>query len=60
MEGLQWKTEYKKVPVAYNIKKLQMGCTIEDDKILTDDIFDKILAWEDEVQSVDVVIFQKG
>ena len=59
MEGLQWKLEYKKVPVAYNIKKLQMGATIEDDKVLTDDIFDQILAWEDEVQSVDVVQFQK-
>jgi translation elongation factor EF-1beta len=59
MDGLHWKTEYKKVPVAYNIKKLQMGCTIEDDKVLTDDIFDKILEWEDEVQSVDVVSFQK-
>lgn len=58
-EGLQWKTQYKKVPVAYNIKKLQLGFTIEDDKVLTDDIFDKILAWEDEVQSVDIVEFQK-
>jgi elongation factor 1-beta len=59
MDGLLWKTEYKKVPVAYNIKKLQMGCIIEDDKVSTDDLFDQILAWEDEVQSVDVVSFQK-
>ena len=36
-----------------------MSCVIEDDKVLTDDIFDKILAWEDDVQSVDVVSMQK-
>jgi len=59
MDGLVWKTEYKKVPVAYNIKKLQMGCVVEDDKVSTDDLFEKILAWEDEVQSVDIASFQK-
>jgi len=59
MDGLYWKTEYKKVPVAYNIKKLQMGCIVEDDKVCTDDLFDAIQVWEDEVQSVDVVSFQK-
>jgi len=59
MDGLLWKTEYKLIPVAYKIKKLQMGCIIEDDKVSTDDLFDKVLAWEDEVQSVDVESFQK-
>jgi elongation factor 1-beta len=59
MDGLQWRTEYKKVPVAYGMYKLQMGCTIEDDKVLTDDLFDKITVWEDEVQSVDIASFQK-
>eukprot|EP01017_Pseudomicrothorax_dubius_P017122 TRINITY_DN19448_c0_g1_i1.p1 TRINITY_DN19448_c0_g1~~TRINITY_DN19448_c0_g1_i1.p1 ORF type:complete len:264 (+),score=110.71 TRINITY_DN19448_c0_g1_i1:53-844(+) len=59
IDGLLWKTEYKKIPVAYNIKKLQIGCTIEDDKVSTDDLFEKITAWEDEVQSVDIVTFQK-
>ncbi len=39
--------------------KLQLGCVIEDDKVLTDDIFDKITAWEDDVQSVDMVSMQK-
>lgn len=38
---------------------LEMGCVIEDDKVGTDDVFEKIQAWEDEVQSVDVVAFQK-
>jgi len=45
--------------VAFGIQKLQMGCVIEDEKVLTDDIFDKILAWEDDVQSVDMTSMQK-
>jgi len=57
--GLAWNTEPKQIDVAYGIKKLQIGCVIEDDKVLTDDIFDQILAWEDEVQSVDTVSMQK-
>jgi len=59
IEGLQWRTAYKKVPIAFGMQKLQLGCTIEDAKVATDDIFDKILAWEDEVQSVDIESFQK-
>jgi len=59
MDGLQWRTEYKKVPVAFGMYKLQVGATIEDDKILTDDLFEKILAWEDEVQNVDMDTMQK-
>lgn len=59
MDGLVWSPDSKIIPVAYGMNKLQMGCVIEDDKILTDDLFDKITAWEDEVQSVDIVAFQK-
>lgn len=44
--------------MAFGIKKLQVGCVIEDDKILTDDLFEIIEAWED-VQSTDVVTMQK-
>lgn len=36
-----------------------MGCVIEDDKVMVDDIYDRILAWEDDVQSVDTVSMQK-
>lgn len=59
-DGLMWKTEYKKVPVAFNIKKLQIGMTIEDSKVSTEDLFEKISeTWADEVQSIDIVTFQK-
>ena len=40
------------------MQKLQLGCVIEDDKVLTDDIFDPIEEWE-EVQSVDMTSMQK-
>lgn len=59
IDGLTWNTEYKQLDVAYGIKKLQIGCVIEDDKVMTDDIFDQITAWEDIVQSVDTVSMQK-
>ena len=58
-DGLVWNNQPKKLDVAYGVQKLQVGCVIEDAKILTDDIFDKILEWEDDVQSVDMVSMQK-
>lgn len=59
LEGLVWSNEPKKIPVVGKIFKLQIGCVIEDAKVNTDDIFDKITAWEDDVQSIDIVSFQK-
>lgn len=59
LEGLVWNPNPKKIPVVGKIFKLQIGCVIEDDKVATDDIFDRITAWEDDVQSIDVVSFQK-
>jgi translation elongation factor EF-1beta len=37
-DGLFWKTEWKKEPIAYGVFKIVIGATIEDDKISTDDI----------------------
>jgi glutathione S-transferase/translation elongation factor EF-1beta len=59
LEGLVWSPDVKKIPVVGRVFKLQLGCVIEDLKVNTDDIFDKITAWEDDVQSIDVVSFQK-
>ena len=39
IDGLVWNNQPKKLDVAFGIQKLQMGCVIEDDKVLTDDIF---------------------
>jgi translation elongation factor EF-1beta len=58
-EGLEWKTEYKKEPVAYGVFKLVIGAVVEDEKVSTDDIEEKILAFEDYCQSVDIAAFNK-
>lgn len=35
-DGVYWKTEFKKVPVAFGIFKLIMGVTVEDEKVSVD------------------------
>ena len=59
MDGLIWKTEFKKAPVAYGIFKIQIGCTVEDLKVSTDDLIEQIEAMDDMVQSVDIAAFNK-
>lgn len=39
----------KLVPLAYGIKKLQISCVVEDDKVSTEDLEEKITAFEDYV-----------
>ncbi len=58
-EGLFWKSEYKKEPVAYGIFKIVIGAVVEDAKVSTDDVEEAIKAFEDEVQSVDIQSFNK-
>lgn len=41
----------KILPVAYGIKKLQISCVVEDDKIGTDFLEENILAFEDLVST---------
>jgi len=40
----------KLVPLAYGIKKLQISCVVEDDKVSTDDLEEQIVAFEDYVR----------
>ncbi|XP_028255040.1 elongation factor 1-beta [Parambassis ranga] len=58
MDGLLW-GQSKLVPVGYGIKKLQISCVVEDDKVGTDILEEKITAFEDFVQSMDVAAFNK-
>lgn len=74
MDGLLWGAT-KKVPIGYGISKLQIVCTVEDEKVSVDDLQGKILQkifqlilyrfsekiteFEDHVQSVDIVAFNK-
>merc|ERR1711914_15394 len=57
-DGLLWGAA-KLVPVGYGIKKLQICCVVEDDKVGTDFLEEEICALEDYVQSVDVAAFNK-
>ncbi|XP_008285705.1 elongation factor 1-delta-like isoform X1 [Stegastes partitus] len=58
MDGLLWGAS-KLVPVGYGIKKLQINCVVEDDKVGTDILEEEITQFEDFVQSVDVAAFNK-
>jgi elongation factor 1-beta len=59
MDGLVWKTEFKLEDVAFGVKKIKIGCVIEDEKVSADGIIEILEGWEDEVQSVDIITFNK-
>merc|ERR1712080_97544 len=58
MHGLTWGAS-KLVPIGYDIKKLQVMCTVEDAKVSVDELSEKIEEFEDYVQSVDVNAMNK-
>ena len=58
-DGLFWKTEYKKEPVAFGIYKLIVGFSCEDEKVSVDDIVEKIEDLQELVQSVEIHSFNK-
>lgn len=58
MEGLTWGAG-KFVPIGYGIRKLQIVATIVDDLVSVDDLQERIQAFEDLVQSVDIAAFNK-
>lgn len=57
-DGLVWGTS-KILPVAFGVNKLQICCCVEDDKVSTDWLEEQITSFQDIVQSVDVVAFNK-
>ena len=57
--GIQWSQNCSLVDVAFGVKKLQINAVIEDEKVSTDDLQDQIEGFEDYIQSMDVVAFQK-
>jgi translation elongation factor EF-1beta len=58
-DGLFWKTEYKKEPVAFGIYKLIIGFSLEDEKVSVDDVVERIEGLDDMVQSVEIAAFNK-
>ncbi|RNF05154.1 translation elongation factor 1-beta [Trypanosoma rangeli] len=57
-DGLLW-GDHKLVPVAFGVKKLQQLIVIEDDKVSSDDLEDLIMSFENDVQSMDIVAWNK-
>ncbi|XP_075405300.1 elongation factor 1-delta isoform X5 [Tenrec ecaudatus] len=58
LDGLTWGAS-KLVPVGYGIRKLQIQCVVEDDKVGTDLLEEEITKFEEHVQSVDIAAFNK-
>ncbi|XP_060881194.1 elongation factor 1-beta' [Metopolophium dirhodum] len=58
MDGLVWGAS-KLVEIAFGIKKLQIMCIVEDDKVSVDALTETIQEFEDFVQSVDIAAFNK-
>merc|ERR1712048_814879 len=59
MDGLVWGSKHEKKPLAFGIFKLLITAVVEDDKVSTDDLTEKIEEYDDEVQSVDIAAFNK-
>jgi len=57
-DGLVWGAS-SFVAVGFGIKKLQINLVVEDDKVSTDELQQKIEEDEDHVQSTDIVAMQK-
>jgi len=58
MDGLLWGAS-KLIPIGYGIKKLQVMCTVEDEKVSVEELTEKIEEFEDFVQSCDVNAMNK-
>ncbi|XP_058132106.1 elongation factor 1-delta isoform X4 [Dasypus novemcinctus] len=58
LDGLTWGGS-KLVPVGYGIRKLQIQCVVEDDKVGTDLLEEEIGKFQEHVQSVDIAAFNK-
>jgi len=58
-DGLVWGLDMKKEPVAFGIFKLIICCVVEDEKVSVDDVEEKITEFEDVVNSVQILAFNK-
>jgi elongation factor 1-beta len=59
-DGLQWNTGFKLEEVAFGIKKLVIAMLVEDEKCSVDEIIEELQSWEDDIQSVETVSFNKA
>ncbi len=58
MAGLLWGSSCR-VPVGFGIDKMQLMCTVEDDKVSIEELCEKMEAFKDLVQSAEVSVMNK-
>lgn len=58
MDGLLW-GGHQFIPVGFGIKKLQINCVVEDDKVSLEDLQTEIEEGEEWVQSTDIAAMSK-
>ena len=56
-DGLSWNIGYKLEEVAFGVKKLVISFLAEDEKCSVQEIVDELESWENDIQSVEVVLF---
>ena len=59
VKGCKWGETCNIKPLAFGINFLEISCVIEDDVCSEDDVIDAIMQFEDEVQSTEIVSFNK-
>lgn len=59
MDGLSWGETFKVEEIGYGIKKLVVQCVVEDEKVSLDELEEKLLAFEDIIQSIDQLSMNK-
>ena len=59
-DGLSWNIGYKLEEVAFGVKKLVIAFLAEDEKCSVQEIVDELESWENDIQSVEVVSFNKS
>ena len=59
-DGLRWNTGYKLEEVAFGVKKIVIAFIAEDEKCSVQEIVDELESWENDIQQVEVVSFNKN
>ena len=58
-DGLNWIFNYKLEEIAFGVKKLVIGLIVEDNICSVQEIVDELESWEFDIQSVEVVSFNR-
>lgn len=60
MDGLSWGETFRVEEIGYGIRKLVVQCVVEDEKVSLDELEERMLAFEDVIQSIDQLSMVRG